>query len=56
MASLPALCILRCQLKRASAHLHPIHWPAVAISVARGMAYLHTRSPPFLHLDLKSAK
>lgn len=26
----------------------------VAISVARGMAYLHSRSPPLLHLDLKS--
>lgn len=35
--------------------LSSVH-PAVAISVARGMAYLHTRSPPFLHLDLKSAK
>lgn len=27
---------------------------AVAVSVARGMVYLHTRSPPLLHLDLKS--
>lgn len=27
----------------------------VAVSVARGMAYLHSRSPPILHLDLKSA-
>lgn len=26
----------------------------VAVSVARGMAYLHSRSPPILHLDLKS--
>jgi serine/threonine protein kinase len=25
----------------------------VAVSVARGMAYLHTRNPPILHLDLK---
>ncbi|XP_075265609.1 uncharacterized protein LOC142358022 [Convolutriloba macropyga] len=28
---------------------------SVALSVARGMAYLHSRSPPILHLDLKSA-
>mmetsp|Transcript_6957 Transcript_6957/g.19628 ORF Transcript_6957/g.19628 Transcript_6957/m.19628 type:complete len:666 (+) Transcript_6957:957-2954(+) len=28
---------------------------SVAMSVARGMAYLHCRSPPILHLDLKSA-
>lgn len=27
---------------------------AVATSVARGMAYLHSRVPPILHLDLKS--
>jgi serine/threonine protein kinase len=27
---------------------------AVALSVARGMAYLHSRKPPILHLDLKS--
>lgn len=27
---------------------------AVALSVARGMAYLHSRAPPILHLDLKS--
>ncbi|EFJ40275.1 hypothetical protein VOLCADRAFT_69740, partial [Volvox carteri f. nagariensis] len=27
---------------------------AVAMSVARGMAYLHSRAPPILHLDLKS--
>ncbi|KAK3239669.1 hypothetical protein CYMTET_50415 [Cymbomonas tetramitiformis] len=27
---------------------------AVALSVARGMNYLHTRNPPILHLDLKS--
>lgn len=26
----------------------------VAIAVARGMAYLHSRAPPILHLDLKS--
>lgn len=26
----------------------------VAMSVARGMAYLHSRNPPLLHLDLKS--
>ena len=26
----------------------------VALSVARGMQYLHSRSPPILHLDLKS--
>lgn len=29
---------------------------SVAVSVARGMAYLHSRSPPLLHLDLKSPK
>jgi len=28
---------------------------SVALSVARGMAYLHSRQPPILHLDLKSA-
>ncbi|PNH09176.1 Serine/threonine-protein kinase CTR1, partial [Tetrabaena socialis] len=27
---------------------------AVAVAVARGMAYLHSRQPPILHLDLKS--
>lgn len=27
---------------------------AIAVSVARGMLYLHTRDPPILHLDLKS--
>ncbi|GLC65734.1 hypothetical protein PLESTF_000334100 [Pleodorina starrii] len=27
---------------------------AVAMAVARGMAYLHSRMPPILHLDLKS--
>jgi hypothetical protein len=27
---------------------------SVAVSVARGMAHLHARSPPLLHLDLKS--
>ncbi|KAL4448911.1 hypothetical protein ABPG77_007628 [Micractinium sp. CCAP 211/92] len=27
---------------------------SVAVSVARGMAYLHSRAPPLLHLDLKS--
>ncbi|GLI70156.1 hypothetical protein VaNZ11_014968 [Volvox africanus] len=27
---------------------------AVAVAVARGMAYLHSRMPPILHLDLKS--
>ena len=26
----------------------------VALSVARGMAYLHSRAPPILHMDLKS--
>lgn len=26
----------------------------VAVAVARGMAYLHSRAPPILHLDLKS--
>lgn len=34
--------------------LHPKIIRAVAVSVARGMAYLHTRSPPIMHLDLKS--
>lgn len=29
---------------------------AVAISVARGMAYVHGRQSPLLHLDLKSPK
>jgi serine/threonine protein kinase len=27
----------------------------VALGVARGMAYLHTRPQPLLHMDLKSA-
>ena len=26
----------------------------IAVAVARGMAYLHGRKPPLLHLDLKS--
>lgn len=27
---------------------------SAAVSVARGMAYLHSRQPPILHKDLKS--
>jgi len=34
--------------------LQPERTHAVAIAVARGMSYLHSRSPPILHLDLKS--
>ena len=34
--------------------LEPERTHAVAIAVARGMSYLHSRSPPILHLDLKS--
>ena len=34
--------------------LEPARNHAVAIAVARGMSYLHSRSPPILHLDLKS--
>ena len=30
------------------------HIEIIAVSVARGMAYLHSREPPILHLDLKS--
>lgn len=40
----------RCQQQGLDAKLQRL----VAISVARGMAYLHSRSPPILHLDLKS--
>jgi serine/threonine protein kinase len=34
--------------------LEPTRNYAVATAVARGMSYLHSRSPPILHLDLKS--
>ena len=34
--------------------LEPERNHAIAIAVARGMSYLHSRSPPILHLDLKS--
>ena len=34
--------------------LEPARNYAVATAVARGMSYLHSRSPPILHLDLKS--
>ncbi|EFN51230.1 hypothetical protein CHLNCDRAFT_10735, partial [Chlorella variabilis] len=34
--------------------LDPRMQRSVAVSVARGMSYLHTRSPPLMHLDLKS--
>lgn len=40
--------------ERVPAQLDPKLQRSVAVSVARGMAYLHTRSPPILHLDLKS--
>jgi serine/threonine protein kinase len=39
---------------RPAAALDPKLQRAVAVGVARGLAYLHTRSPPILHLDLKS--
>ena len=34
----------------------PLSSRPVAVSVARGMSYLHSRHPPLLHLDLKSPK
>lgn len=34
--------------------LEPRLQRSVAVSVARGMAYLHAMSPPLIHLDLKS--
>lgn len=36
------------------APLDPRLQRSVAVSVARGMTYLHARRPPLLHLDLKS--
>jgi serine/threonine protein kinase len=36
------------------AALDPLRLKAVLLSVARGMNYLHSRTPPILHLDLKS--
>lgn len=39
---------------KAGKPLEPARNHAVALSVARGMSYLHSRSPPILHLDLKS--
>jgi len=39
---------------KAGKPLEPVRNHAVALSVARGMSYLHSRSPPILHLDLKS--
>lgn len=60
----PDLCILTEYLSRGSLYhllqsqggkvLEPrVQWH-VALSVARGMAYLHSRQPPVLHMDLKS--
>lgn len=40
--------------KRDGKLLEPKLQRSIATSVARGMAHLHSRSPPILHLDLKS--
>ncbi|GMH35293.1 hypothetical protein BSKO_03161 [Bryopsis sp. KO-2023] len=60
----PQLCIVSEFMQKGCLHsilrrregvvLEPKLQRMVAISVARGMAYLHSRSPPILHLDLKS--
>ncbi|WIA13712.1 hypothetical protein OEZ85_007265 [Tetradesmus obliquus] len=42
------------QQQRRLEALEPKLQRLVAVAVARGMAYLHTRTPPILHLDLKS--
>lgn len=39
---------------KAGKPLEPARNHAIALAVARGMSYLHSRSPPILHLDLKS--
>ena len=41
-------------LRKQGGPLEPKVARAVAISVTRGMAYLHGRQPVMLHLDLKS--
>ena len=41
-------------LRRNGGHLGPPRTHHVAVSVARGMQYLHSRAQPILHLDLKS--
>ena len=39
---------------RAAAVLDWVHLLGIAADVAKGMLYLHTRSPPIIHRDLKS--
>ncbi|KAF6257891.1 kinase-like domain-containing protein, partial [Scenedesmus sp. NREL 46B-D3] len=59
----PELCIISEYMSKGSLYsqrqrrlevLDPKIQRLVAVAVARGMAYLHTRTPPILHLDLKS--
>ena len=44
-----------CLDKLTSEVLSPTVAVEIALDVARGMAYLHSRSPPIIHRDLKSA-
>ena len=49
-----ASCQARAQiLRKQGAALDTKMARVIAVAVARGMAYLHGRKPPLLHLDLK---
>jgi serine/threonine protein kinase len=47
-------CLFKIIARGGRKPLDPRLQRSIAISVARGMAYLHSRSPPLLHMDLKS--
>ncbi len=62
----PEMCIISEYMARGSLYsimraqdgrpLEPKLQRTVAISVARGMAYLHSRTPPILHLVRRAAR